>query len=68
MIIIIKQILAKELDIPLDRLCSRPQKMFYLDYVRGKCDFETAEKEIYKIYNQRLEEYKKKSNKTIKSQ
>jgi len=41
--------------------------MFYLDYVRGKCDFETAEKEIYKIYNQRLEEYKKKSNKTIKS-
>ncbi|KAG4086572.1 hypothetical protein H8356DRAFT_1297769 [Neocallimastix lanati (nom. inval.)] len=54
------QILAKELDIPLDRLCSRPQKMFYLDYVRGKCDFETAEKEIYKIYNQRLEEYKKK--------
>ncbi|ORY45777.1 hypothetical protein LY90DRAFT_703487 [Neocallimastix californiae] len=61
------QILAKELDIPLDRLCSRPQKMFYLDYVRGKCDFETAEKEIYKIYNQRLEEYKKKSNKTIKS-
>jgi len=46
------QIIAKELNIPLDRNCNRAQKMVYLDYVRGKIDFETAEKKINEIlYN-----------------
>jgi len=52
------QNLAKELNVPLDRICTRPQKMLYLNYVRGKSDFETTEREIYKIYNRRLEEGK----------
>jgi len=32
--------------------------MLYLNYIRGKSDFETTEREIYKLYNQRLEEGK----------
>ncbi|OUM68597.1 hypothetical protein PIROE2DRAFT_58021 [Piromyces sp. E2] len=49
------KILAKELGVPEDRYCSRPQKMLYLDYIRGKADFETTEQKINEIYNKRVE-------------
>ncbi|ORX70377.1 hypothetical protein BCR32DRAFT_272399 [Anaeromyces robustus] len=56
------EILAKELKVPLDRLCTRPQKMFYLDYIRGKIDFETAEKNINELYNKKIEIEKSKKH------
>jgi len=52
------KILAKELGVPEDRCCSRSQKMLYLNYVRGKADFETTERKINEIYNYKLEQLK----------
>jgi len=54
------EILAKELKVPMDRLCTRPQKMLYLDYINGRIDFETAEKRINEIYNKKIEIEKSK--------
>jgi len=47
------QNLAKELGVPLDRYCSRAEKMHYLNYIRGKSDFENTEQQINELINKK---------------